>query len=513
MALILATVKDVHGFWYVDENVDTTAICWIKSSYNGQVNYRTWVFLYIPLIIVYVYCIRVLSGAYSHLRKGISKTFQHRVRVLVMNSINIGIYMAYWAVLLGFYFLTFIFAQKSTVISRWFWRLVMFIISSKGFADLLVFILVSDTDVTSKSGDLESFNVNSALRQEVLHYATTGIRECAARKTNTSAKRKLVLLMSQQNIPLQNILTLNHLITLVFSGKERSGLETPRHASHRPGELNPINEGRENGSSLGIKDSEGDPENLMLDTVMHHVEDDRERTSDSGMHPTRKAKRRSTLSRKVASPEGYVAGVTEGCIDPEASSPSSGVLDLESFEERPSSRKKTPSSGSSKSGLFSFLGAWSKGQTAASADPERPSSQLSDIRESEAVRESDAYSINIGASTPLFLPFFSPWLTCGAGHAWYWQYVETILAWPSVLASLFSLQSDSDVAVEFVEYEPFYFRQIRHCAGVDDDDYITCVLLSVPSPDPDPLQVFQEDDQGATHRRRCLGCLLLLHKR
>lgn len=79
MAVILSTVGNVHGFWSVHEDVDTTAICWIKASYNGQINYRTWVFLYIPLILVYVYCIRVLLGAYSHLRKGISKTFQHRV--------------------------------------------------------------------------------------------------------------------------------------------------------------------------------------------------------------------------------------------------------------------------------------------------------------------------------------------------------------------------------------------------------------------------------------------------
>lgn len=355
MAVILATTPDVHGFWYVDENVDTTAICWIKSSYNGQVNYRTWVFLYIPLIIVYVYCIRVLSGAYSHLRKGISKTFQHRVRVLVMNSINIGVYMAYWAVLLGIYFLTFIFAQNSTIISRWCWRLVMFIISSKGFADLLVFILVSDTEVSSKSGDLESFNVNSALRQEVLHYATTGIRECAARKTNTSSKRKLVLLMTQQSIPLQNILTLNHLITLVFSGEERSNIETPRPQSIRPvSQVNPITAG----SIISLKESEGDGENVMLDTVMHHVEDDHERISDLGLHPSRKVKRRSTLTRRVPSPEGYVVGVTDGNIDPEAGSPSSGVLDLESFEERPS-RRKTPAPANS--GLFSsFLGAWTK---------------------------------------------------------------------------------------------------------------------------------------------------------
>lgn len=42
-----------------------------------------------------------------------------------------------------------------------------------------------------------------------------------------------------------------------------------------------------------------------------------------------------------------------------------------------------------------------------------------------------------------------------------------------MIGSLFSLQSESDTSVEFVEYEPYYFRQIRLSAGVNDDDYIT----------------------------------------
>jgi hypothetical protein len=40
-------------------------------------------------------------------------------------------------------------------------------------------------------------------------------------------------------------------------------------------------------------------------------------------------------------------------------------------------------------------------------------------------------------------------------------------------ACLDTLCYSSDVSVEFVEYEPFYFRQIRLSAGVEDSDYIT----------------------------------------
>ena len=300
MALILTLNQGLHGFWYIDEGVDETAICWIKSSQNGsRVNYRTWVFLYIPLIIVYMYCIRVLSAAYSHLSKGISKTFQHRVRVLVMNSLNIGIYLAYWAVLGLFYALAYGFSNSKPTLSRWFWRVVMFIISSKGFADWLVFILVSDANVLSSGGDSsESLDVNGALRQEVLHYATTGIRECAARKTNTDAKRKLVLLMTQKNIPLTNILTLQHLIALVFKGENIA----------------------QNVHAVNATQTE---ESMQLETIMHHVEDDSERLSESTPSPGSKLKRRSTLSKKIGNPEGY---------DPNHSSPRIGSMNSTTIE-------------------------------------------------------------------------------------------------------------------------------------------------------------------------------------
>jgi hypothetical protein len=284
MALILTLNKGLLGFWYIDEGVDDTAICWIKSSQNGnRVNYRTWVFLYIPLIIVYVYCIRVLFGAYSHLSKGISKTFQHRVRVLVMNSLNIGIYMAYWAVLGFFYALAYGFSNSSPTLSRWFWRVVMFIISSKGFADWLVFILVSDANVLTSDHATESLDFNGALRQEVLHYATTGIRECAARKSPTPTKRKLVLLMTQKNTPLTNILTLQHLIALVFKGENIAQ------------------------NVQAVNSAQTTEEAMQLETVMHHVEDESERLSESAPQSahTLKMKRRSTLSRKIGLPDGY----------------------------------------------------------------------------------------------------------------------------------------------------------------------------------------------------------------
>lgn len=333
MALLLSTIKDNHGFWYVDENVDTTAICWIKSSQSSGgsgINYRTFIFLYVPLVVVYVYCCRVLSGAYSHLRKGISKTFQHRVRVLVMNSINIGIYMTYWAVLGVLYAFAYAFSGSKVLVSRWFWRLVMFIISSKGFADLLVFILVSEAQVlpgSGEGGDSESVDVNGALRQEVLHYSTTGIRECAARKVDSPRKRKLVLLMTQKNIPLQNILTLQHLLRLVFTADAIG--------SHQRSSADPPTGGEE-GSALAVD--------------VEQLDEDEERSSLASNAGSSR-KRRSTLAKKLSLPADLESSVAVG-MSPETSTPDSYIM---GWEEEDGARDSANSSASRQDRNSGFL--------------------------------------------------------------------------------------------------------------------------------------------------------------
>lgn len=222
MGVVLGTVNDLNGFWYLDSDVDDTAICWIKFTHNSRlfdINYRPWILLYIPLCVVYIFSLYVMINAYSHLSKGISKTFQHRVKVLVQNSINIGIYLGYWAVLLTMYIFSYIFSDTHADASRWFWRLLLFGISSKGFADLLVFIMVSDSNSNDSISGKEALDLNSALRQEVLFFATTGIRECASLQCSDSQKGKIMLIMSQSSDQ-QNILTVNHLLRLLFSSGE-----------------------------------------------------------------------------------------------------------------------------------------------------------------------------------------------------------------------------------------------------------------------------------------------------
>ena len=221
-SVCIARINGMAGFWNIDVDVDDVGICWVRQSAGG-INHRTFIFLYIPLCIVYIYAIRVIRGAYGNLKKGISKTFQHRVKILLLNSINIGIYILYWAVLLFFYFWAYAASTKKAQLG--FWKLLWFFLSSKGFADLLVFIFIDDGATQKSEDEATAVDFNSALRQEVLHYATTGIRECAARRTDQKSKNKLVLIMNQKNTPLKTIFNIRTLAKIVFYGEEVTSQE------------------------------------------------------------------------------------------------------------------------------------------------------------------------------------------------------------------------------------------------------------------------------------------------
>jgi len=450
MALILSLTRGLHGFWYVDESVDTTAICWIKSRKDGRLNFRTFVFLYIPLVVVYVYCLRVLSGAYSHLRKGISKTFQHRVRVLVMNSINIGIYMLYWAVLGVMYAFAYAFSEKNRIISRWFWRIVMFIISSKGFADLIVFILVSDAQVPTGKGNVESFDVNRALRQEVLHYATTGIRECASRKSDSPSKRKLVILMSQKNIPLQNILTMQHLLRLVFSGPDIGN----NNVSVDAGGPNP---------------DEGLTQ--QVDTELLHVDD-----SEGGYPAAKRMKaRRSTLGKRHAFPLGYDNHDVLSAPPPtECESGFDREFSMESSDRSGCGNHSSLASSPTITFVDWVKSSFSGKMDSAIADDTRIDHGEDDNADEESGIRSRQSSSRVSAEreTRTIYETANQYFTI-------WSKMCHQLTHPTEMCTWFSLNSTPDVSVEFVEYEPYYFRQIRLSSGVEDLDYITSFMKTI----------------------------------
>ena len=209
-ALIFAgctMLPEVYGFWYIGD-MREYHICWIRSSESKsptpsptsqptfecdgidahrQLSYsslgdqsqsfkwRPWVFLYWPILLVYLYSLTVIYLAYQRLKTGIPNTYIHRLRILIINSVNVIICLCYWAVAGALVTATY-FSGSSR--GNTLFTLIMYMISSKGFSSLTVWLLVNKAEVSLNSRfDSQRIDLNSALRQEVLLFATHGIRK------------------------------------------------------------------------------------------------------------------------------------------------------------------------------------------------------------------------------------------------------------------------------------------------------------------------------------------------
>ena len=181
-ALVNGLCAQVYGFWSVNGSADNTAICWIHLTKSPTLTVYPWLMFYIPLFFVFSFAVGVLVVAYRRLRKGISQTMMHRLKALVSNSINVAVYMIYWFVVFIFYILAFELPNSNR--AEWCLKILLYLIASKGVFAAVVWILCInvkqkvDLSVTA-SGDGQRLDLNGALRQEVLHFATRGIRHCA----------------------------------------------------------------------------------------------------------------------------------------------------------------------------------------------------------------------------------------------------------------------------------------------------------------------------------------------
>lgn len=184
--------KSMYGFWFISTEVDNIAICWIKlgteqDGNNGSLNnisWKPWVMLYIPLIVIYAICAGILVYAYYRLKRGIPRTIVHRMKALITNSINISIYLLYWFFVAGFYGGSYLaLGNNDNTSAKLLYSFLLYLISAKGFASILVWITIINVEIGKSSMDstTERLDLNSALRQEVLHFATLGIR-CSAKE-------------------------------------------------------------------------------------------------------------------------------------------------------------------------------------------------------------------------------------------------------------------------------------------------------------------------------------------
>lgn len=189
-AIPTAIDSNIYGYWFIANSIDNTAICWLRA-HKGSVSTNIYLMFYIPLVLVYIFAVLALVIAYRRLRRGISNTIIHRMKALVVNSINVMIYLLYWLVLgvcLGLAY-----GVPNKIGQRWMQQIILYLISAKGVSAVIVWILTVDVHF-EKNADADDAGVdlNGALRQELLYFATTGIRSCAGASVAVNQKRHVV---------------------------------------------------------------------------------------------------------------------------------------------------------------------------------------------------------------------------------------------------------------------------------------------------------------------------------
>jgi hypothetical protein len=204
-ALPTGFLNNINGFWFIANNVDNTAICWI-GAHRGSLSPNVYLLFYIPLILVYIVASISLVVAYRKLRHGISSTIIHRMKALVTNGINVIVYMVYWGLLAALLLLAYVINNDNG--ERWVLRILLFMMSAKGATASVVWVLTVDVHFSKPDpsganvdGDDAGVDLNGALRQELLYFATTGIRTSACKSGDLipmQPKSKLRLKRTQE---------------------------------------------------------------------------------------------------------------------------------------------------------------------------------------------------------------------------------------------------------------------------------------------------------------------------
>ncbi|KAG3036323.1 hypothetical protein PC128_g79 [Phytophthora cactorum] len=150
-----------------------------------------WILIYAFVLLVLFVSVCVLTLAWHRLYlRGVPKTYNIRLRVLNYISFFTGAYVFYWLLLLLLYMCAYFLSTKSDTsnskaVAQVLRQLVIFLISSKGYLDYVIWFAVNNIERKGGNGHDESADVdvdlspqvNTALRSEILYYTTSGIKE------------------------------------------------------------------------------------------------------------------------------------------------------------------------------------------------------------------------------------------------------------------------------------------------------------------------------------------------
>lgn len=169
-------------------------ICWIhnqdtrrKNPKDQRVNTSNIIFIYLPVLVVFVLALVTQLFVWQALRSGLPRTMQSRMRVLRKSTQFVLVYLIYYAMLSTVIYINFksrtCWDQSSFIFMTLHW-----LYGGRGAVTLIVWLVLFDArsvlcGLAGSVGDEDeadiqhtSARLNNALRSEILYYTTLGMR-------------------------------------------------------------------------------------------------------------------------------------------------------------------------------------------------------------------------------------------------------------------------------------------------------------------------------------------------
>jgi hypothetical protein len=224
---IVGVDQTVYGFWYVSADVNDQAFCWIKIQSADVLGWPMTVFFFVPLNLIYIINLIVLFIAYNRLRKGLTRSFLPRLKLLVSSTVHVFVLVLFWLIFFIIYGSAFYnrdYAGYNGNLSA----LVNSVIASKGFSSFMIWLLATETEASDNSGTEQESDEqkvkaqdNVALREELLSFATAGIRSTARAGPTVTPSKAMIVRRPQQahenTSNMKNMITPYFFIKFIFS--------------------------------------------------------------------------------------------------------------------------------------------------------------------------------------------------------------------------------------------------------------------------------------------------------
>lgn len=138
LALLAGLLPNAHGYYNGVEQIQgrNEAICWVTDTYSNI--YPIFIY-YVPLALIYTWSIGTMIIAYHRLSVGISQTLAHRIKALVVNSINIFVNLAYWLFVSILYFLAKV--PRDQTLREFGFQTLLYFGAAKGLTCIWAWIL------------------------------------------------------------------------------------------------------------------------------------------------------------------------------------------------------------------------------------------------------------------------------------------------------------------------------------------------------------------------------------